>query len=78
MLDTIKGRCPYCSVKLAFDNHKAAPTFPALDQILPGHGYVLGNVQIICMHCNGIKNGMTIELLEKVLKTMRKARRIMT
>jgi hypothetical protein len=36
---------------------------PSLDRVVPGYGYVPGNVEWICTRCNGIKADTTPETL---------------
>jgi hypothetical protein len=36
-------------------NTGSLPLSPSLDQILPGLGYEIGNVQVLCVQCNMAK-----------------------
>lgn len=74
-LDSIKalwpenGACPLCFVKLERHTRHA----PSLDEILIGHGYVDGNVSIICRLCNSHKNNYPVEWFDRVAVQMRDA-----
>lgn len=66
-------KCPACGVLYVFWKKRALS--PSVDRILPNHGYVRNNVQILCSTCNSLKNGMSLEQAEFFVETMRKAAR---
>lgn len=61
--------CPVLGFKLTTDNRE---TNPSLDRILPELGYVVGNIQVISMRANRLKNDATIEELEKLILYMKR------
>jgi hypothetical protein len=69
-------KCPCCGVTFNIErsgkSYVARDNSPSLDKIRPEHGYVAGNVAMICWRCNNLKrNSNPIELF-KVVKWMRK------
>jgi hypothetical protein len=48
------------------------PNSPSLDRIIPGLGYVKGNVRVISARANLLKNDATISELELVLKDLKR------
>lgn len=66
---TIGEKCPCCGV--TFSNGEGtgkfgSPTVPSIDKIIPSLGYVPGNVAIICVRCNTIKNDATSAELRRI------------
>jgi hypothetical protein len=49
---------------------------PSIDQIVPGGGYVPGNVRIISWKANRLKSNATIDDLEAILAYMKKGARL--
>jgi len=47
---------------------------PSVDQIVPGGGYVAGNVALLCWRCNNLKRDASVAELEGVVRWMRDAR----
>lgn len=45
---------------------------PSLDRLVPLRGYVEGNVKVVCLRCNRVKNNATVEDLEKILAYIQK------
>lgn len=60
--------CPVLGVKLLVGKEKACfkDNTPTIDRLIPSLGYVIGNVDIISMRANRIKNDASLEELEKV------------
>lgn len=58
--------CPALGIPLIKDGHGQRDDIPSLDRVDSRLGYVKGNVQIISMKANRIKNDATYEELEKV------------
>ncbi len=55
-------RCPCCDVELDYRiGVGQSPRTPSLDRTVSSDGYVIGNVAIICMRCNAIKNDGSAE-----------------
>lgn len=67
--------CPILGIPLIVGRKKGAPTWnsPSLDRIRSDMGYITGNVQIISYRANSLKSDATIEELEKVLASMKRA-----
>jgi hypothetical protein len=63
----IPETCPALGLTLCRDAGDASPT---LDRIDPKKGYVRGNVQVISMKANRIKNDATVEELKLILAFM--------
>jgi hypothetical protein len=52
----IPERCPVFGVLLEVGTRDGSPNSPSLDRIVPELGYVVGNVMVISMRANTIKN----------------------
>lgn len=60
-------KCPVCKSNLSFkENH---PNGFSLDQIYPGHGYVKGNVAVLCRSCNTLKSNHSSDYLKSHKRT---------
>lgn len=55
-------RCPVCDVYPG----KERRTRPSLDRIIPSLGYIPGNVVLICVRCNAIKQDATAAEIQRV------------
>lgn len=55
--------CPCCDVVLEIGGGRNSPS---LDRIQPLLGYVPGNVWVICLRCNAIKNDATPDELRRI------------
>ena len=65
-------RCPIFGTEFNFiGNKKSRPESPSLDKIDPKKGYVVGNIEIISMKANVIKQNATSEELFKVAKWLK-------
>lgn len=68
----IPDRCPVLGIKLVvgadWANRLSAPS---LDRVDNTKGYVPGNVQVLSLRANNMKNDSTIEELELVLAYMK-------
>ena len=62
--------CPVLGIPLEWSD-KITPNTPSFDRVRPELGYVLGNVRIISMRANRLKNNATIEEMEKILSYMK-------
>jgi hypothetical protein len=60
--------CPIFGTKLLSGDRD---TSPSLDRIIPELGYVKGNIDIISMRANRLKNDMSIEDAERILAWMK-------
>jgi hypothetical protein len=57
--------CPILGIKLEHGAGKVQPASPTLDQIVPGRGYVPGNIQVICHQANTMKSNASLEELQR-------------
>jgi len=67
----IPTHCPILGIELTPGKEKPGPNSPSLDRIVPALGYIPGNVQVISLKANVIKNDATVEELEAVARYMR-------
>ena len=58
--------CPILGIELDYFLEYRAENSPSFDQIIPGKGYVSGNVQILSWRANRIKNDGTAEEHRKI------------
>ncbi len=63
--------CPILGIRLGRKGGVACDTSPTLDRIRPALGYVPGNVAVISMRANRIKNDGTPEEHEAIARFMR-------
>lgn len=63
--------CPILGIELKRGVGKVTPNSPSLDKIIPSKGYVPGNISVISMRANQLKNNSSIEELEKILEYMK-------
>jgi len=63
--------CPILGIELNYLATKATEASPSFDQIVPGLGYIVGNVQIISWRANRIKNDGTWEEHLKIAEYMK-------
>jgi hypothetical protein len=62
--------CPVLGLELRWGDKITANT-PSFDRVVPELGYIKGNVRIISMRANRLKNNATIEEMEKILEYMK-------
>jgi hypothetical protein len=67
----IPGVCPILGIPIVIDGKGQRDDCPSADRRIPELGYVKGNVRIVSMKANRIKNNATLEELEKILTDMR-------
>jgi len=70
----IPTHCPVLGMPLDKESPGQSDDKPSLDRLSPELGYVKGNVKVISMKANRIKNNASVEDLEKVLIYMRGVR----
>jgi len=64
-------KCPCCGITLIyFNSGKVKPATASIDRINPLKGYIPGNVAIICLRCNTLKNNASIQEIFNILKYM--------
>lgn len=65
--DLAGSHCPVFGIEFIFSgNSKVVPSSPSLDRIIPEKGYVKGNVAVISMKANVIKQNATYDEILKV------------
>ena len=69
---TIPEYCPILGTKLNWQSVRTTPPefVPSIDKIIPGKGYVKGNVQIISFRANFMKSDSSIEHLLQFAKNI--------
>lgn len=67
----VPSKCPVLGIVLTFGGGQR-DSAPSVDRIVPAKGYVKGNVRIISMKANRIKNDATVEELQLVLEDLRR------
>jgi len=58
--------CPILNIKLEINTGGYKDNSPSLDRTIPELGYIPGNVMVISMRANMIKNNATVEELGKI------------
>lgn len=66
----IPPTCPVLGITLSNTNKVSCYNSPSLDKMIPSKGYVKGNVNIISMRANFIKNNATYDEIKQILKWM--------
>lgn len=67
--------CPILNIKLTENEGTSGPNSYSLDRIDNSKGYISGNIQVISMRANQIKNDSTIDELELLIKYLRLIKR---
>lgn len=63
----IPEKCPILGIELDKDfSDKTKRSSPSLDKIVPEYGYVKGNVAVISLKANIMKQDLTLETLNKI------------
>ena len=56
------GRCSISDIPMTYELRKGRiPTNVSIDRINSKEGYIMGNIQLVCMACNQIKSDLTEE-----------------
>lgn len=63
--------CRYCGERMVRHTKHA----PSVDKVIPELWYVVGNVDIICMRCNAVKNSVTSSIGRAVIRRMAEVER---
>jgi hypothetical protein len=66
--------CPLLEIPLVSTNDKRDPRNPSLDQIHPGKGYTLDNIQVISARANWLKADATLQELKTLVENLSKDR----
>ena len=64
---TVPELCPALGIPLIIGEAGPTDNSPTLDRVIPTMGYVPGNIAVISMRANRLKNDGTIEDFEKIL-----------
>lgn len=62
--------CAVSGLHLDMAGNARGPFSPSLDRVVPAHGYVEGNVRIVCEIVNAAMNCWGIEPLERLVEAM--------
>lgn len=65
----IPSHCPVLNIPLTIGKDRSAS--PSLDRIIPANGYTRGNIAVISMRANAIKNDATAEEIQAVASWVR-------
>lgn len=68
----IPKRCPVLGIELRVGNRELKDNSPTLDEIIPGKGYIKGNVRVISWRANRLKSDASLEEITKVQRYMKK------
>ena len=63
-----RGVCEATGSRLIFDDGRANPYGPSLDQKIPGKGYAIENCQVVALWYNRLKLNMTDEQTKKLIQ----------
>jgi hypothetical protein len=66
--------CPLLEIPLVSTGDKRSPNNPSLDQINPGKGYTLDNIQVISARANWLKADATLQELKTLVENLSKDR----
>lgn len=69
-LQASSPECRCCGVTMTFDVQEQgsmSPNAATLDRVVPSHGYVESNVQVVCWRCNTLKRNATAPDLRRLL-----------
>lgn len=71
----IPERCPILGIALDGQGTRDSRPdgTPSLDKVIPALGYVKGNVRVISMRANRIKDNATLEEIEAIARYMRES-----
>ena len=63
--------CPILKIKLTTPGEGVNDASPTIDRIDPKKGYIKGNIAVISMRANRLKNDATVAEIEKILAWMK-------
>ena len=67
----IPTTCPLLGIPIRLDTgDKRSPNNPSLDQIRPGKGYTLDNIQVISSRANWLKSDATLQELKTLVENL--------
>jgi hypothetical protein len=62
--------CPLLGIKLESNTDKTSPNNPSLDKIIPEKGYVKGNIWVVSLRANKLKNDATLQELKTLVENL--------
>jgi len=68
----IPSHCPLLGVEIKVGAKKSSPSSPSLDRIVPHLGYVPGNVIVVSLRANTIKNDATADELFLIANNLKR------
>lgn len=68
----IPEMCPVLGMKLKKCGYRGSDNSPTVDRIIPGKGYVPGNIVVISHRANRIKNNATLAELRAIVRWLRR------
>jgi len=68
----IPDKCPLLGIKLKSNSDKTSPNNPSLDKIIPELGYVKGNIWVVSLRANKLKNDATLKELKTLVENLEK------
>jgi hypothetical protein len=63
----IPSYCPVLGIPLYYGAGKRTANSPSVDRIVPGRGYVRGNIAVVSWRANELKRNGTLEELKKLV-----------
>lgn len=69
----IPDSCPVLGIPIFRGSGRPGDNSPTVDAIIPRLGYIPGNIAVISLRANRIKNDASFEELEMVAKWLRQA-----
>ena len=66
----IPERCPLLGIPLKSSTDKTSPNNPSLDKIIPEKGYVKGNIWVVSLRANKLKNDATLQELKTLVENL--------
>lgn len=64
--------CPLLGIPLKSNTDKTSPNNPSLDKIIPEKGYVKGNIWVVSLRANKLKNDASLQELELLVENLKK------
>lgn len=68
----IPKTCPLLGIELKSNTDKTSPNNPSLDKIIPELGYVKGNIWVVSLRANKLKNDASLQELELLVENLKK------
>jgi hypothetical protein len=68
----IPKTCPLLDIELKSNTDKTSPNNPSLDKIIPELGYVKGNIWVVSLRANKLKNDASLQELQTLVENLQK------